>query len=458
MLAQIAFVVAFLAAVTVFSIRIKKIRRNILLGRDIDLSDNKSDRWKTMAMVAMGQSKMVVRPVAGIMHLLIYVGFILINIEVLEIIIDGITGHHRVFAGLGSLYNFLIGSFEILAFGVLFSCVIFLLRRNVINLKRFHSKEMKGWPKSDANIILVVEILLMFALLSMNACDSLLQARLEELVFMGGTPSEALSHYIQAGSFPVSQWLTPLYSGMSTESLIFTERFMWWFHIVGILGFLIYVPYSKHFHIFLAFPNTFYSNLQPKGSFNNMEAVTKEVQLMMDPNADPFAAPAPTEGEPEVPATFGAKDVQDLTWKQLMEAYSCTECGRCTSECPANQTGKLLSPRKIMMDTRDRLEEVGKNIDQNGSYQDDGKLLVGNYITEEELWACTTCNACAEACPVNINPLGIIVDLRRYLIMEQSKSPESITAMFNNVENNGAPWAFPASDRGKWAEELETKN
>ena len=453
MLEQIAFVLVFIAGVSLFALRIKAIRRNILLGRDDDRSDNSSARWKTMALVALGQSKMVVRPVAGIMHILIYLGFVIINIEVLEIIIDGVTGHHRIFAGIGGLYDFLIGSFEILALGVLVSCVVFLARRNMLRIKRFHSAEMTKWPKSDANIILVVEILLMFAFLSMNACDALLQGALIKAQAEGAEISEKLSHYSQAGSFPISQFLNPLYEGLSVSGLIMMERFMWWFHIVGILGFLVYVPYSKHFHIFLAFPNTYYSNLNPKGGFNNMEAVTKEVQLMMDPSADPYAAPDPNAAPP---AKFGAKDANDLTWKQLMDSYSCTECGRCTSQCPANQTGKLLSPRKIMMDTRDRIEEIGKNMDKNkGTFQDDGKTLLGDYISEEELWACTSCNACVEACPVNIDPLGIIVDLRRYLIMEESKSPESITAMFNNIENNGAPWAFPASDRGKWTEEMK---
>lgn len=453
MLEQIAFVLVFIAGVSLFALRIKAIRRNILLGRDDDRSDNSSARWKTMALVALGQSKMVVRPVAGIMHILIYLGFVIINIEVLEIIIDGVTGHHRIFAGIGGLYDFLIGSFEILALGVLVSCVVFLARRNMLRIKRFHSAEMTKWPKSDANIILVVEILLMFAFLSMNACDALLQGALIQAQAEGAEISEKLSHYSQAGSFPISQFLNPLYEGLSVSGLIMMERFMWWFHIVGILGFLVYVPYSKHFHIFLAFPNTYYSNLNPKGGFNNMEAVTKEVQLMMDPSADPYAAPDPNAAPP---AKFGAKDANDLTWKQLMDSYSCTECGRCTSQCPANQTGKLLSPRKIMMDTRDRIEEIGKNMDKNkGTFQDDGKTLLGDYISEEELWACTSCNACVEACPVNIDPLGIIVDLRRYLIMEESKSPESITAMFNNIENNGAPWAFPASDRGKWTEEMK---
>lgn len=454
MIAQIAFVLVLATGIFLFAKRIREIRRNIGIGRKEDRTDRSSERWKTMISVALGQSKMVKRPVSGFLHLLVYVGFVLINIEVLEIIIDGITGQHRIFAhlGLGAAYNFLIACFEVLALGVLVSCVIFLIRRNVLRIKRFHLKEMTSWPKSDANIILVAEIVLMFALFSMNATDSILQERAAELLSAGQALPESLTHYINAGSFPISSWLKPLYNGMSTEGLIATERFMWWFHIIGILAFLVYVPYSKHFHIIMAFPNTYYSKLEPKGQMTNMEAVTNEVKLMLDPSADPFAQPAPDPNAE--PVKFGAKDVQDLTWKQLFDSYTCTECGRCSSVCPANQTGKILSPRKIMMDTRDRLEEVGKNLGADGKPQDDGKSLLRDYISEEELWACTTCNACTEACPVNIDPVGIIVDLRRHLIMEESKSPESITAMFNNMENNGAPWAFPAADRGKWIDEL----
>lgn len=393
-----------------------------------------------MARVALGQSKMVSRPLAGIMHVFIYVGFVIINIEVLEIIIDGIFGTHRLFSFAGGVYDLLIGSFEILAFLVLLACVVFLLRRNVAHIKRFHSREMTTWPKSDANIILLVEILLMFAFLSMNATDLLLQER-------------GADHYVSAGAFPVSSLIAPLFEGATTENLILIERGAWWFHIVGILLFLNYLPISKHFHIILSFPNVFYSRLTPEGKFSNMDRVTEEVKLMMDPNADPYAAPAPeSNGSGEI-EKFGAKDVRDLHWKNLMDAYSCTECGRCTSVCPANLTGKLLSPRKIMMDTRDRLEEVGKIIDKHGPEYDDGKSLLRDYISEEELWACTTCNACVDACPVNINPLEIIVDLRRYLVMEESKSPTELNSMFNNVENNGAPWAFPQADRLKWAEE-----
>lgn len=451
---QLIFALLLGTAGFLFGKRILQIRRNINLGRDIDLSDRKGERWATMARVAMGQSKMVVRPVAGIMHIVIYAGFILINIEVLEILVDGLFGTHRVFAPfLGGLYGFLIGTFEWLALGVLVACVVFLVRRNILTIARFRSPEMKGWPKNDANIILAVEVLLMFAFLSMNAADGIAQARILEGVWTDA------HHYINAGSFPVSQWLMPLYAGLSDAGIVAVERGAWWFHIVGILAFLVYVPYSKHFHIFLAFPNTWYSDLTPSGSLDNMASVKKEVDLMM--SGDPFAAPAePTGDVPAEPARFGAKDATDLTWKQLMEAYSCTECGRCTSVCPANATGKLLSPRKIMMDTRDRIEEIGKAKDASTDHADtpDGKALLGDYISEEELWACTSCQACVDACPINISPMGIILDMRRSLIMEDSKAPEPITAMFNNVENNGAPWAFPAADRGKWTDELSSES
>jgi heterodisulfide reductase subunit C len=433
------FLAIFIAAVLLFARSVKRIKRNINLGRDVSISDNPSERLKTMLRVAFGQSKMVTRPIAGTLHFIVYAGFLIINIEVLEIIIDGVFGTHRVLASTGSFYNFLIGSFEVLAFLVLAACVVFLIRRNVLNIKRFRMAEMKNWPKTDANFILVAEILLMGAFLTMNAADAILQER-------------GVSHYIEAGAFPVSQFLVPLFSGFGNEALVFIERAAWWFHIVGILAFLNYLPISKHLHIILAFPNTYLSNLNPKGQFKNDATVTKEVKLMMNPDADPFAEPAADESEEEV--TFGAKDVKDLTWKNLLDAYSCTECGRCTSVCPANQTGKLLSPRKIMMDTRDRMEEIGKNMDANkGVFKDDGKALLGDYISKEEIWACTSCNACVEECPVNIDPLSIIMDLRRNLVMEQSDAPGSITSMFNNVENNGAPWAYAQTDRLKWAEE-----
>ena len=443
MIAQIIFGLLFVTAGFFFTKRILLIRRNILLGTDVDLNDRKAQRWKTMAMVAIGQGKMVSRPIAGALHIVVYLGFVIINIEMLEIIIDGLFGTHRIFSSIGPIYSVLIASFEFLALGVLLSCVILFSRRYVVAIARFKSPEMKGWPSLDATIILVAEILLMGAFLAMNAADSIAMGR-------------ELHHYSEAvvdgSAFPISQYLVGSLNGMSDAGIVMFERGCWWFHIVGVLSFLVYVPYSKHFHIFLAFPNTYYSNLNEKAQLNNMASVKKEVDLMMDPNADPFAAPAPDANAE--PLSFGVKDATDLSWKQLMEAYSCTECGRCTSECPANITGKLLSPRKIMMDSRDRIDEIGHNIDTNGGeFKPDGKALVGSYITEEELWACTSCQACVQACPINISPMGIILDMRRSLIMEESKSPESITSMFNNIENNGAPWAFPAASRGDWIKE-----
>ncbi|HVW98004.1 MAG TPA: (Fe-S)-binding protein [Mucilaginibacter sp.] len=429
MIAQILFIIILIAAVYLFSRNAGKIRRNILLGRSADRSDNPAQRWKTMALVAFGQTKMAKRPLAAVMHFFIYAGFIIINLEVLEIMIDGMFGTHRIFAGpLGGFYNFLIGGFEVLAMLVLLACVVFLCRRNIIHLKRFSGREMTQWPKSDANYILIIEILLMTAFLTMNAADHKLQV----LNF---------GHYVKAGAFPVSNFFSPLLPD-NPGTLEITERVCWWFHIIGILAFLNYLPYSKHFHILLAFPNTYYSNLRPKGAFSNMASVTGEVKAMLDPSFVPDSS-----GEPQ---RFGAKDVTDLTWKNLMEAYTCTECGRCTSVCPANITGKALSPRKIMMDTRDRITEVGNNIDKHGKDHTDEKTLLDDYITREELWACTTCNACVEACPVNINPLEIIMEMRRYIVMEESQAPASLNAMFGNVENNGAPWKYSASDRLDW--------
>jgi len=434
MIAQILFVIIAAIATYFFVKNLKTIRRNILLGKDVDLSDNKAERWKTMLKVAFGQTKMAVRPVPFVLHLIVYVGFVLINIEVLEILIDGVFGSHRVLSFLGAVYNFAIGFFEILAFAVLVACVVFLTRRYVVKLARFQSHELQGKPNKDAAYILFVEIILMAALLIMNASDQLLQSR-------------GADHYILAGSFPISSWLfAPIFNNFSDGTLVLIERAAWWFHIIGIFAFMNYLPFSKHFHIIMAFPNTFYSNLKAKGELNNMASVTQEVKLMLDPSS------VTPEGY-EPPTSFGVKDVQDLTWKNLMDAYTCTECGRCTSSCPQNITGKLLSPRKIVMDVRDRLEEVGKNIDANsGTFVDDGKNL-HSYITEEELWACNTCNACVEACPININPMEMIVEMRRYKVMEQSSAPGSLNNMFNNLENNQAPWQFSPMDRANWTKE-----
>lgn len=437
---NILFVLILVGAVGFFTLNVKKLIRNIKLGRDIDRSDNPKERWANMAMIALGQSKMVKRPVAGILHIIVYVGFVIINIEVLEILIDGIFGTHRLFSFMGGLYDVLIGSFEILAFGVIISIAAFYIRRNVIRLWRFIHSDLKGWPKSDANNILYMETILMVLFLTMNAADYHLQ--------LAGA-----DHYTVAGSFPISQFIQPIFANMSVATVIIIERACWWLHIVGILIFLNYLYYSKHLHILLAFPNTYYANLKPKGQFDNLESVTNEVKLMMDPNADPFAA-APAGDGNEMPAKFGASDVQDLNWVQLLNAYTCTECGRCTSSCPANLTGKKLSPRKIMMDTRDRLEEVGRNMDKNkGVFVDDGKMLLNDYITPEELWACTSCNGCVEACPVNIDPLSIIMDMRRYLVMEQSAAPTELNGMMTNIENNGAPWQYNQMDRLNWKDE-----
>jgi heterodisulfide reductase subunit C len=435
MIAQIIFILLIATASYFIVRRFKFVKRNIFLGRNTNLDGTPAERWSTMFRIALGQGKMFTRPFAAFLHLIVYAGFIIINIEVLEILIDGLFGTHRVFASIGGLYTFLIATFEILAFLVLIACVVFLVRRNAGAIKRFSMPELKGWPQNDANLILITEILLMSAFLTMNACDY----QLNQIISKDGSHT-----YVSDAAFPISSIWSMALDGASHANLHIVERFCWWFHIVGILAFIIYLSYSKHLHILLAFPNTYYSKLQEPGALSNLQSVTNEVKLMLDPSAQ---VPPPADG----PQRFGAKDVHDLTWVNLMNAYSCTECGRCTSECPANQTGKLLSPRKIMMDTRDRLEEVGRSMDaNNGEWQEDGKSLIRDYISEEELWACTSCNACTEACPININPLEIIIDLRRYLIMEESKSPESITVMFNNIENNGAPWAMSAMDRDQW--------
>lgn len=439
-LPQLLFIAALAFAVYFFANNVRKLKRNINLGQEVNRNDRKKTRLNKMLRVALGQSKMVTKPIAGALHVIVYVGFVIINIEVLEIIIDGVLGTHRVFSFLGPVYSFLIGSFEILALLVLITVILFWIRRNAMNIKRFMSRELKGWPKNDANYILYFEVVLMVLFLTMNASDLQLQRIGHEA-------------YVEAGAYPISQFIAPLFEGMSESALIALERGTWWAHILGIFFFLNYLYYSKHLHILLAFPNVYYSNLEEKGKFRNLDSVTNEVKMMLDPNADPFAAPE--EGaEEDMPEKFGASDVKDLNWFQLLSAYTCTECGRCTSECPANQTGKLLSPRKIMMDTRDRLEEVGKNIDANkGEFKDDGKQLLDNYIKREELWACTTCNACVEACPVGIDPLSIIMDMRQYLVMEETAAPIELNNAMGNIENNAAPWPYNQQDRLNWVNE-----
>ncbi|MDN3656417.1 (Fe-S)-binding protein [Ferruginibacter paludis] len=432
---QIVFVALLAAAVWLFTKNILQIRRNIFLGQPEDLTDNKPQRWKNLLLLALGQKKMFKNPLVAIMHLVIYAGFIIINLEVLEIVLDGIFGTHRLFfPWLGGCYSFLINFFEILAVGVIIVCIAFLSRRNILKLKRFISKDLNGWPRSDANYILIAEIILMSLFLTMNAADRALQLQGNE-------------HYHNTGSFVFSGLLAPLFSGFSQGTLMGIERTCWWIHIAGILAFLNYLPYSKHLHIMLAFPNAWYARLNLQGKMTNMVSVQNEVKYMMQPEL------APTTGDTQTPK-FGAKDVFDLSWKNLLDAYSCTECGRCSAACPANITGKLLSPRKIMMDTRDRATEVGKNIAINQQFKNDGKTLVKDYITVEELRACTTCNACVEACPVSISPLDIIIQLRRSLIMEDSNAPQEWNAMFGNIENNFAPWKFSPEDRDKWVEDL----
>jgi len=434
-ISNVLFGVLLIVGIGFFVNNIQKLFRNIKLGKSIDRNDNKLQRLKNMAMIALGQSKMVKRPFSGFLHIIVYVGFVIINIEVLEIVVDGLLGTHRVFQPyLGDqFYGFLIAVFEVLAALVFIAVVLFWLRRNLSNIKRFLSKEMTGWPKRDGNLILYFEMVLMTLFIIMNATDTAFQ---------------------EAGvGNVVSQFVAPIFEGYAPETIHTIERTAWWIHIIGILVFLNYLFYSKHLHILLAFPNTYFGNLKPKGQFPNSEAVTKEVQLMMDPSADPYAMHE--EGaEEDVPEKFGASDVADLSWVQLLNAYTCTECGRCTSACPASLTGKELSPRNIMMKTRDRLEEVGRNIDKNkGTFKDDGKQLLNDYISPEELWACTSCNACVEECPVSIDPLSIIMDMRKYLVMEQSAAPQELNMMMTNVENNGAPWQYNQQDRLNWTNE-----
>jgi len=432
---QIFFVVVSLLAIWLFAKKAIEIRSNILMGKDEDYSDRKGDRWRQVLLIALGQKKMFRKPLVALLHLMIYVGFVIINLEVLEIFLDGLFGTHRIFSnGLGPAYVGFINSFEFLAIAVLFSCIVFLIRRNVIKLKRFVSHDLDGWPRSDANYILITEILLMTFFLTMNSADTLLQQR-------------GFSHYGEhtTGNFFFSQALHPLLNGLSNQQLVGVERSCWWLHILGIFAFLNYLPYSKHLHIILAFPNAYFSRLWPKGEMKNMSEVQKEVLYAMQPEQ----APTSTETAMHI---FGAKDVADLSWRNLLDAYSCTECGRCSAACPATQTGKKLSPRKIMMDTRDRMEDIRKNIKKNGEFKDDGKTLLHDYISVEELRACTSCQACVQECPVNISPLEIILQMRRYLVMEESNSPQEWNAMFSNIENNFAPWKFSPEERDQWAQ------
>lgn len=409
----------------------------ILIGRHVDRSDNPKERWKNLLLVSFGQKKMFKRMIPAVLHLFLYVGFIIINFEVLEFVIDGLFGTHRVFAPyMAEFYVFPLNLFEFLAVMVIISCLIFLFRRNVLKVKRLRARELTAWPKLDANLILCIEIVLMLAILTMNATDQLLQTRLET--------------YPETGRMFFSSLIMPLFEGLNTQALVILERFAWWFHIIGILAFAIYITYSKHIHIFLSFPNTYYADIKPRGKMDNMPEVTREVSLMLGLNP-----PENSEEQPTEIARLGAKDINDLHWKNLMDAYTCTECGRCTDQCPANITGKLLSPRKIMMDTRDRMEEVGRNWKNGGNGLDDGKSLLGDYILKEEINACTTCNACVEACPVLIDPLSIILQIRRYMAMEESSSPPAWNNMYSNIETNFAPWKFPPSDRFNWADELK---
>ncbi|SIP91067.1 4Fe-4S dicluster domain-containing protein [Chryseobacterium sp. RU37D] len=440
---NIIFLILLVAGLGLFAKSLRKIYRNIRLGREINRNNRKGERWATMVNVAMGQSKMGKRPIAGILHLFVYVGFIIINIELLEIVVDGIFGTHRFLATIvgNGFYSVFTATLEILAFLVVIGVVTFFIRRNFYGVKRLTMKELFGWPKQDANWILIIEFALMMAFFTMNSSDYILQMR-------------GFEGFHHLGSFPITERsFIPFLEVFSFDNgfLFLIERAAWWFHFVGILFFMNYLYYSKHLHIILAFPSTWYANLEKKGKFNNLESVTKEIKLMMDPNADPYAAPA--EEETEVSSKFGAEDVFDLNQVQLLNAYSCTECGRCTAVCPANITGKKLSPRLILMKTRDRLEEVGKNIDKNGSFVDDGKKLLNDYITKEELWACTTCNACTEACPILLDPLSIIFEMRRFLVMEQSAAPQELNLMMTNVENNAAPWQYNQADRLNWATE-----
>ncbi|NAW52219.1 4Fe-4S dicluster domain-containing protein [Elizabethkingia argentiflava] len=436
---NILFLTLMLVGFGLFFRSLKELARNVNLGRDIDRSDRKKERWLLMGRVALGQGKMTKRPISGILHILVYLGFIIVNLELVEIFIDGLFGTHRFLAGVLSMpiYNLFVAVLEVMAFLVAVSIVIFFIRRNIVHVRRLNMKELLGWPKNDANWILVIEFSLMFAFFIMNASDLVMMSRKGEV----------------HGFYPISQMFFSLLGRLEGSTLHILEKGAWWFHIIGVFFFMNYLYYSKHLHIIFAFPNTWFANLQKKGRFNNLDSVTQEIKLMMDPQADPYTVTS-AEGDSQVaPDKFGASDVFDLNKIQLLNAYSCTECGRCTAVCPANITGKKLSPRLIMMATRDRLEEVGRNINKNGKFVEDGKKLLDDYISREELWACTTCNACVEACPVMIDPLSIIFEMRRYLVMEQSAAPQPLNMMMTNIENNAAPWQYNQADRLNWAYE-----
>jgi heterodisulfide reductase subunit C len=433
---QIIFLLLMGIGSFLFLKRIRLIQKSIQLGRADLPTDQPVQRMGQVLRLALGQQKMFRNIPVAILHLVIYAGFIIINIEVLEIVLDGLTGAHRIFLQpMGSLYPILINAFEWLALGVLIACVFFWVRRNLMSIRRLQSPDLNGWPRNDANLILITEVVLMSLFLFMNAADTLLQTR-------------NVSAYASAetGLFAVSQYLHPLLTDLSNTALIAIERACWWLHIAGIIAFLNYLPYSKHLHILLAFPNAYYAPLKTgKGKMDNMPSIQQEVLLAMNPSATVDPSASTSVGR------FGAKDVQDLGQKNLLDAYSCTECGRCSAACPAQHTGKLLSPRRIMMRTRDRMEDLQKlPVDQRDN---DGKSLLHDYISVEELRACTTCQACVEECPVSINPMDIILQLRRYLVMEESNAPSEWTGMFGNVENNFAPWKFSPEDRDAWMKE-----
>ncbi len=425
--------ILLLSILAYFSVgRYKQIWNNIKRGKEVGPVDDKPQRWKNMLLIALGQKKMFKNVIPAVLHLFIYTAFLITQIELIEIIIDGITGNHRLFAPfLGGFYTFIISFIEVLSALALIATIAFFARRNILKVARFQKPELKGWPFKDANLILLGELLLVIGIFTMNGADIVLQ-KLDP------------AHYHPTGNFAISSVLGPaLFGALDKSTLMFLERFGWWLHCLIVFGFIAYLPFSKHLHIFLAFPNTFFASLKPKGEMMNMPAIQREVEMMIDPSKASTTAPP-------APLRFGAKDIEDLTQVQLLSAYSCTECGRCTAACPANQTGKLLSPRKVMMDVRDRMEELSTFEKMNGAETKDDRSLL-DYISRAELMACTTCNACAEACPININPMGIIIDLRRYYILDEAKSPEEWNMMFSNIENNGAPWKFSAMDRANWS-------